>query len=426
MCERHTPVIAPSRCATPNRVAKAPFRRKKLWELDNYFHCCVIGTCLTLSELRQLARKADIPAPPSLSDYELHVVFVNRVREPAELSRLVHKHLDRKYQRALRQIPKTPSVQDLRAYWQSATERGNVAAAFWSVITHPATPRSLLEPIYGEIHMLSHLAGASVRVDMQELNQLRIRCAQQEKDLTGAQDAARRRSLDQQRTIRQLEQRLAQAAQAERRLATAEARLAEWAKQPRVVQLESQVESLSVQRDAAETRAASAARDAAQWKRQACEAGYRADDLQRQLAASLEECHRLETTLANGLIPTPDATGDEAAFAERPPPDLVGRCVLYVGGRRGQCAHFRALVERCNGRFLHHDGGREDARAQLWDVVQHADAVLCPLDCVSHDAMHRIKRFCARHTKPLVFLPRASLAAFTRGLNTVVTGETRQ
>ena len=76
-------------------------------------------------------------------------------------------------------------------------------------------------------------------------------------------------------------------------------------------------------------------------------------------------------------------------------------------------------ARRRNGRFIYHDGGREDARAQLWDVVQQADAVLCPLDCVSHDAVHRIKRFCERNTKPLVLLPRASLAAFNRGLNAV-------
>jgi hypothetical protein len=43
--------------------------------------------------------------------------------------------------------------------------------------------------------------------------------------------------------------------------------------------------------------------------------------------------------------------------------------------------------------------------------------VLCPLDCVSHDAANRVKQFCKRHGKQLVLLPTASLAAFTRVLN---------
>ena len=126
----------------------------------------------------------------------------------------------------------------------------------------------------------------------------------------------------------------------------------------------------------------------------------------------------LETTLERLLSPR-SGNVDDADATVCTGPDLVGRCVLYVGGRQSLCAHFRELVERRNGHFIYHDGGREDARAQLWDVVQQADAVLCPLDCVSHDAVHRIKRFCERNTKPLVLLPRASLAAFNRGLNAV-------
>jgi len=48
------------------------------------------------------------------------------------------------------------------------------------------------------------------------------------------------------------------------------------------------------------------------------------------------------------------------------------------------------------------------------------EAVLCPLDCISHSAVKRIKHFCKRHQKTLVLLPRSSLAAFSRGLTEVV------
>ena len=140
--------------------------------------------------------------------------------------------------------------------------------------------------------------------------------------------------------------------------------------------------------------------------------------LTQQWAESRQERDLLEITLGRWLMSS-CASSDDISSIPDTHPDLVGRCVLYVGGRPNQCAHFRALVERRNGRFIHHDGGREDARAQLWDVVRQADAVFCPLDCVSHDAADRIQRFCERHTKPLIFLPRASLAAFNRGLHKV-------
>lgn len=73
-----------------------------------------------------------------------------------------------------------------------------------------------------------------------------------------------------------------------------------------------------------------------------------------------------------------------------------------------------------NGRFIHHDGGREDGRQLLGTILPQADVVLCPLDCVSHDAVNRIKRFCSKHAKQLVFMQRVCLSAFARSLTQVV------
>ncbi|MCO6411104.1 MAG: hypothetical protein J5I92_00005, partial [Thiogranum sp.] len=42
--------------------------RKKLWQLDSPFHCSVIGTCLSLEELRDLCRKMRISVQAPLTD----------------------------------------------------------------------------------------------------------------------------------------------------------------------------------------------------------------------------------------------------------------------------------------------------------------------------------------------------------------------
>ena len=97
--------------------------------------------------------------------------------------------------------------------------------------------------------------------------------------------------------------------------------------------------------------------------------------------------------------------------------DLAGRSILYVGGRNRLCAHFRTLVEQQNGRFIHHDGGREESPQRLDALLSQVDAVLCPMDCVSHDAVHRIKRDCKRYGKYLMLLSQSSLSAFTKGLH---------
>ncbi|HRY15894.1 MAG TPA: DUF2325 domain-containing protein [Candidatus Competibacteraceae bacterium] len=391
---------------------------KKLWELDRAYHCSVIGTCLTLAELRQIQRRLGGVAQALDSDYDLHRAFVSAVREASPASRLIQKHLDRKYKPAMRQLSKARSALEFAAYWSAALASGEIAGAYWALITHPSIPDNLLDRIYGEVHMLSHLSGASVRVDMQELTRLRKHCPELAKQLNEVQTEARRRLAEQQKVIDALNQRLARALETERQLQATEARLKALEKQSPLAQLTNELTELKAQYAAEHIRTerAEAALDA--WRQRATRSIQQNEWLAQQLAESRQERDLLEAALERGLTSS-CANSDATNPVTRAHPDLVGRCVLYVGGRPSQCAHFRALVERRNGRFIYHDGGREDARAQLWDVVRQADAVFCPLDCVSHDAADRVKRFCERHTKPLVFLPRASLAAFNRGLNTV-------
>ena len=101
--------------------------------------------------------------------------------------------------------------------------------------------------------------------------------------------------------------------------------------------------------------------------------------------------------------------------------DLCGRTILYVGGRTKLCNRFRALVEDCNGEFLHHDGGLHDKKmSRLGKLLGQADIVLCPIDCISHNACLKIKRHCKENDKPLSLLRRSSVSAFARGLEATV------
>lgn len=419
LAPRFLPLLAQT---TPQKPAVTV--RKKFWELDHFYHCSVIGTCLTLAELRQIQRRLGDFVQGADSDYDLHRAFVSAAREATPASRLIHKYLERKYKPTIQQFGKAQSAEDLAACWDAALATSEVAGAYWALITQPGAPMSLLDRIYGEIHMLSHLSGASIRVDMQELNRLKRRCPELERQLSEAQTTARRRLAEQQDIINALNARLAQTLDTERKLQAAAARLATLEQQTQVPQLIAEVENLTLRLTAERDRAerANTAVDASQ--QQAARTVAHNQWLAQQLNESQQERDLLEATLARLLnLPCADLeVADNGSADADASLDLVGRCVLYVGGRPNQCAHFRTLVERCNGRFIHHDGGREDARAQLWDVMQQADAVLCPLDCVSHDAMQRVKRFCERNTKPLVWLPRASLAAFNRGLNRVAFG----
>jgi Uncharacterized protein conserved in bacteria (DUF2325) len=66
--------------------------------------------------------------------------------------------------------------------------------------------------------------------------------------------------------------------------------------------------------------------------------------------------------------------------------------------------------------LIHHDGGVEDATGRLNGILTQGDAVLCAMDCVSHDACWRAKRLCKQRTKAFIPLRSASLSSFVGAL----------
>src|SRR5262245_5296258 len=47
-------------------------KRRRIWELSGNFHCSIIGTCLTTSELRQILVKIGLPGAQQETDHQLH------------------------------------------------------------------------------------------------------------------------------------------------------------------------------------------------------------------------------------------------------------------------------------------------------------------------------------------------------------------
>jgi hypothetical protein len=50
-------------------------------------------------------------------------------------------------------------------------------------------------------------------------------------------------------------------------------------------------------------------------------------------------------------------------------------------------------------------------------MIQRCDAVVCPVDCVSHGACHLAKSLCLRLDKTFLPIPAASRAAFEQALS---------
>ncbi|MDE0384173.1 MAG: DUF2325 domain-containing protein [Defluviicoccus sp.] len=392
----------------------APRRRLRLWELTPGLHCAVLGTCLSFAELVKTGRKAGIVPEPDATDYEVHAWFVQHAGEPSPLTRLLHKRLDRAWRAAIDSARAARDETALAAYWSRAVARGDIPGPFWATVTHPAATDDLRAEAYGDVHMLSHRMGSANR-DASK----RLRAAEAERDDLGRRLADATRRLDRHALEKEaLEDRLRTAEAGTAALPDLEARL-------RSFENGDLHRGLSGERDAARAALEDArlSRDAEARRNETLEREIAALRREREdAAARLREAEgeraALEAVLSAGI-------GGRASVAEADTPaiDLCGRRIAYVGGREAAVRHFRALVESANGQFAHHDGGVEDGATRLDRVLGQADVVLCPIDCVSHSACLRAKKFCKRAAKTFVPLRSASLSSLAAGLRRAVGGE---
>lgn len=377
-------------------------RRRRVDQIPSKWHCSIIGTCLPLSDLRKIAMKARFNLPRDATDYRIHGAVVHSCGEHKVLSRLVTKALDKRFPAQIAKFSRADNEEALTALWQEHCGNGDVPGAYWALMSHPVDCPTLREQAYGEVHMLSHLSGASQRVDMRRQAELERSLASRAGEVE-ALTAERAR-------WRETETRLRHdlvALDLERR---------------RSDHLERRVAELESGRALADLRAnLETARD------DVTQHTLTIQRLEARTAALIEEVEALRATNARlrsrsaelELRLCEGAGCRFAAQGEDAPLDLCRRRILYVGGMTRAVAHMRDLVTRHNGEFLHHDGGLEDGCARLAGAVSQADAVLCPVTCVSHNAIDAIKRDCRRACKAFLPLPSHSVTAFERALHVV-------
>src|SRR5262249_19997657 len=142
----------------------APKKRAKLWELTPMLHCSVVGTCLMSGELRSLLRRCGALPGGGQSDHELHEIAVSAASRRDETAKEIHKALDQRHKLAIARFSKTGSTEELRTLWDDAVAGGDIAGAYWALLTHPLCDDRSAHHAFGDIHMLSHVVGSANRV----------------------------------------------------------------------------------------------------------------------------------------------------------------------------------------------------------------------------------------------------------------------
>lgn len=404
---RH-PLVPDDPPCLPKKVA-----RKKIWELDHHFHCSVIGTCMTLKELRNIARKCKQDEVNTASDYNLHHWFVMASTQISAVSKMLNKKLEHKFGRDIRLINQLHTDDEFKSCWDQAKSSGNVAGPYWAFVTQPDISEQILDQVYGDIHMLSHLTGASCRVEQQTLVQTQAHNIELQQALNQSRKKTMVLQSEKEATLRELETEEKARVQTQKKLTASQNQLQEFTKKTEAISLQNLVDKLSDQLSKANLENKQAQKVALDNKKTILQLERQVQRLNSRLEKQMENWWQRPAEEAEKTCPI-SGENNEAGC---PHPDLCGRKILYVGGRITSCPHLKSAAETVNGYFLYHDGGLEENPHKLTAALQQADVVCFPSDCISHEASNRIKYFCNRAKKPLVQLKSSGISSFKECLH---------
>jgi hypothetical protein len=400
--------------------------RLRTFEISSHYHCSIVGTCLTAGELRQVMVKGGDEAARQASDHALHSRGVWLAGQRSVQGKLLNKALDRKHEGLIRQVSRLSTPEELRAFWRTAFDRGDISGAYWAVLSHPDTDERLMRDVFGEVHMLSHLVGSASRLDIARLTKLQA-------DLDAQAEVIARQE---RRLSEAAEERAALVRENDRlQIALAKAQAAASAgysghHAPCVSTPEAKADHI------AEGAAAGAA-DGPRAGMHLTESSVEVERLEMRLAAARVEIETLQTRaslaerqaeelqrendLAERLLGGGEGdrmvTGSVLSAGHR----HAGCCgssgaVLYVGGRRNLYDRLRAIAADQGVTLLLHDGGMEDSTTLLPAVLAQAETVIFPVDHISHTATGIIKRACRESGKRYHPLRSAGLTSFIAAL----------
>ncbi|MCU0841160.1 MAG: DUF2325 domain-containing protein [Thiobacillaceae bacterium] len=428
MCDRHSldgairNLFSPAQPAEdagarPAPVARLepvrPGRRRKLWELEEKHHCPVVGSCLSLEEIKKIARKSGSQGH-GFDAYRLHVEAVSVSCSRNAAAEAMQRTLERKFAHVVRRFDQARTDAEVLEMWREHLDRGEVAGALWATLTHRSSSPETRQAVHADMHMLSHQVGAGQAADLRRLGFLEEECARlRARERQSAERQAREiaESAARLRSLREEHDRLRAAAEAAETL------------RERIHALESGQAMVAMGRrllllEATNAELREAARRSLDLERRTAALAAENARLRGERDAMAAERDALEKLWAASPAPSSECGGDCASCPDR----LRGRCVLCVGGRVPLLSHYRQLPERLGMRLIHHDGGREESLSRLPDLLAASDAVICPTDCVSHAAYHQLKRHCKTAGKPCVLARSSGIAGFAAALARLALG----
>lgn len=392
--------------------------RKKIWEINSSFHCSLAGTCLSLEETKKIFRKSGITLPPGVRDYEIHGATVNFLSVKNDVAKSIHNFIEKKYTYFINMFGNASSEEELMHLWDDFLEKGNIAGAYWALMTHPSVTQRNLDRAFGDVHMMSHINGSSSRASIREVGELK----RANTHLLKTKDGLNAKITELKDRIKLLENQNSVISELRDSLIKAESE---------IVMLRNGSESNALKTE--NTRINTVLNNAMEKTKRLTDAASAAETrvaelltenffLRDEITAKDEELQTMENSLLS-LLQRGKGTCNGCMVDEQNRIDLCGKCILYVGGKPSVVSRCREMVEHYGGKFIHHDGGKEENLSRLPAVMSRADAIFCPLDCVSHNACLSVKKMSQHHRKPFMLLKSSGLSSFLKGVSEISRGE---
>ncbi len=367
-------------------ISTVPHRiRRPLSSLEQFL-CPIIGTCLTLKELKKIAIRFGYKE--ELTPYVLHSSMVQACINLPFVSKYVQKYLSEKYWPIMRRIDRVEG-KDLSSAWQEALKDGEIAGAFWAIMTRTDTPSSVTTQVHGDVHMMSHLQGAERRAEA--------------KEMAGLRDEVSRLKEEKDRLFREINKVRDERHQAKKGISEMEYEVTKLKGEirflkERLTYLEEGQELQRLREDNSQLR----------------EKLMNEEDLRKRLERRfdiIQEKLRSPVPIENFLERLPQFTQEDRRI------NLCKRRILFVGGLDRLEQHYRDLVEKeFGGIFEHHNGDCSIGNGRLEEMIRRAELVLCPVNCNSHNACLCVKKLCKELNKPFIMLQSSGLSSLKRAI----------
>lgn len=395
-------------------------RRRDIWELSTHHHCSIVGTCLTIGEARAIGKKVGVRCPnPDDLDSTIHSILVRESATKNTVSVLLNKSLNKKYDSSIRIFQRCNSAEEIRDLWRESLDFGNIPGPYWAALSHPDINYEITIKIYSDVHMLSHLIGSSNRADIARLSELEL-------ELADALEKNRSLASRNQKKLKQLRDEIncnqEKICELERENSNLKVRLFSDPPSQSVEEINkefSQGVLLSGENyPALLSEPVQSASKIVRHNLRLVDEVEKANGEKRELRSKLEAAQDeldgvlAELESANSFIQTFITKNN----SDVPKCNLYGKCILYIGGRGGNICRMCDLVNKMNGRLIHHDGGKEDSLTKLKGAISSADAVIFPVDCVSHSSALEAKKLCKKMVKPYMPIRSSSLSSLVTGL----------